>query len=232
VLDHPRGRLDEALLIAAEIRRHRLNTFLLPGRSCVSACSIMFLAGKIRYSGPGSEFALHPGVAVNLSEGHLSPISIAAILDWVATPESVQARIASSAPDWLYWFGVEDKSQLGIVAIEANDTAPAVVPLAYRSDKPTSAAKPNTPSHSRPKRPPAAPRRLASVAPDTNPPQAAGTVAVTQVLPIPASVRIVDLSTGLSGLFYEDWYWAAGGIEASNPGPFADLEKLVPANPD
>jgi hypothetical protein len=228
VLSHPKGRLDEAVLIAAEIRHHGLNTYLMPGPSCVSACAIMFLAGTIRFAESASRIAIYPRMRVNLGDGMTSRFTATAVLDWVAVPRSIQARITSS--DELYWLDHDEKSQLGIVAIDVGDPAGAVIPTAYRSDKRGAASKP-----SKPRRrliPSPEHKQLASVASDSTVPEAAGEGETKTFLSIPATFQIVDLSSGLSGVPYDDWYWAGHGIGVGTNSPLADLEKLVPEYPD
>jgi hypothetical protein len=58
-LDSIGGRIFEAQAIAAEVRQRRLNTYVTG--MCVSACTIIFLAGEARAATPNARIGFHRG---------------------------------------------------------------------------------------------------------------------------------------------------------------------------
>jgi ATP-dependent protease ClpP protease subunit len=57
ILDSPGGLVKEAMVISRIVKRHLLNTYTLD--SCVSACTIIFIAGEKRYVGESANLGFH-----------------------------------------------------------------------------------------------------------------------------------------------------------------------------
>lgn len=103
VLDSPGGVLDEGLLIAAEIRRRGLNTFIYGNRMCASACAMMFLSGATKYAKLGASIGLHSSSYIDGSLSAEGTAEMARYLVEIGTPMSLISRMASTAPYDMHW---------------------------------------------------------------------------------------------------------------------------------
>ncbi len=118
VLDGPGGILGEALLIAEEVRRRRLNTLVADNRSCASACAIVFLSGRTKYLGSGAAVGLH---SASFADGRADPKAteiMAAYLRQVGVPSSTLRNMARTAPSDIRWLTRAEQRAVGIRAYQ------------------------------------------------------------------------------------------------------------------
>jgi hypothetical protein len=116
VLDGPGGVLGEALLIAEEVRRRRLNTLVAANRSCASACAVVFLSGRTKYLGSGAAVGLH---SASYADGRADPEAtelMAAYLRQVGVPANTLRRMAQTAPNSIRWLTAAEQRAVGIRA--------------------------------------------------------------------------------------------------------------------
>jgi hypothetical protein len=114
VLDRTWGRADEALLIAKDIHRRGLNTFLYSTSKCFSLCALLFLSGKTKYVFDGARIAVD---AWTIRDGTTSELSaeITAHFAEVGIPADFIARISTLPPSDVLWLTADDRDALGIV---------------------------------------------------------------------------------------------------------------------
>jgi membrane-bound ClpP family serine protease len=114
VLDGPGGILGEALLIAEEVRRRRLNTLVAANRSCASACAVVFLSGRSKFLEAGANVGLH---SASYADGRADPEAtelMAAYLRQVGVPAGTLRRMAQTAPNRIRWLTRAEQQAIGI----------------------------------------------------------------------------------------------------------------------
>lgn len=201
VLDGPYGRTDEAVLIAAEIRRADMNTFISGRDDCGPSCALIFLAGRTKYAGEGARISVSPTGFVRPAQDR--QVSTGSVLQWLGVPETMRLQMASTAADELYWMREMDKAQLGIVT---------VTPGALDAVRHGKAARPNAPEAAKggalraPQIP--RPRPLADPPSDTAAPPTA-LPATMQELPHVRYLAVPDLLPGAGAAVSLRWPDAA-----------------------
>jgi hypothetical protein len=132
ILNGPKGRLDEALLIAAEVKDRRLDTVVL-GRRCTAACAIMFLAGTHKFAGIDTQIGWSTPPTVYVAEGVARLISAHAMLQWLGVPEDISSRSTSRDNGRTYYLNAADRAKLGVATVgqeggvSSTGTSPAQV---------------------------------------------------------------------------------------------------------
>src|SRR5687768_15276991 len=117
VLDSPGGRVDVALFIAVEISRRGLNTFVSGDRSCTSACTLMFLSGKTKYSLAGASMGLHSAAYLDGTPSEIGTFAMAQYLKAIGTPANLVERMETTAPGEMFYLTEADKKALNIVVL-------------------------------------------------------------------------------------------------------------------
>jgi hypothetical protein len=118
VLDGPGGVLGEALLIAEEVRRRRLNTLVASNQRCASACAIVFLSGRTKYLGTGAAVGLH---SASFADGRADPEAtkiMAAYLRQLGVPPSTLRNMERTAPNQIRWLSAAEQRAIGIRAYQ------------------------------------------------------------------------------------------------------------------
>jgi hypothetical protein len=119
VLDGPGGILGEALLIGQEVRRLQLDTMVGPGRSCASACAVVFLSGHVKYMANGASVGLH---SASYADGRADPEAtdlMARYLREMGVPNATLRRMARTAPKDIRWLTRAEQKAMGIRIVAA-----------------------------------------------------------------------------------------------------------------
>jgi peptidoglycan hydrolase-like protein with peptidoglycan-binding domain len=131
VLNSPGGAVDSALVIAQEVRRRGMRTYVPDGMGCYSACAYIFFAGENRIA--DGELGVHQ-ISQDMADIVLTQITIGDILD--ALDEfGVQHRVIShmlrTPPEDMYVF-----SRLELSDLDINRGEP--IRVAISTDEPVS----------------------------------------------------------------------------------------------
>lgn len=112
-LHSPGGQVYRGLEIARVINDLSLNTWITPGSECYSACSIAFLAGKLRLA--DGLLGVHQVSGVNddsLTQSVISDVFDA--LRQFGTPDALVSRMLRTPPHDIYVFSADELEDLGI----------------------------------------------------------------------------------------------------------------------
>ncbi len=114
VLSSPGGLVASALIVADDIHRLGMSTFIPEGLGCYSACAFIFLAGQSRVA--SGELGVHQ-MASEVPDPSGVQYSTADILDALAAfdvPPEVITRMLRTPNESMYIFTKEEVSSLGI----------------------------------------------------------------------------------------------------------------------
>jgi hypothetical protein len=114
VLASPGGLVASALIVADDVHRLGISTFIPEGMGCYSACAFVFLAGQTRVA--AGELGVHQ-MASEIPDPSGVQYSTADILDALATfdvPSEVIARMLRTPNDSMYVFTATEIEALGI----------------------------------------------------------------------------------------------------------------------
>ena len=114
VLDGPGGYLGEALLIGGEIRRLGLSTAVAPNGRCASACAVVFLSGRVKYMGAGSNVGLHSASYPDGRASREGTDLMAGYLRSIGVPRAILRRMAQTSPNQIRWLSGRDRRALKI----------------------------------------------------------------------------------------------------------------------
>jgi hypothetical protein len=120
VLNGPGGILEEAFLIAEEVRRRGLDTLVAPNGACASACAVVYLAGRNKYLGSGGAIGLHSASSADGRADAEATAIMAEYLSRLGVPQSTLRRMAQTAPSDIRWL---TRSELRAVGIRAYSSA-------------------------------------------------------------------------------------------------------------
>ena len=131
VLNSPGGAVDSALVIAQEVRRRGLKTYVPDGMGCYSACAYIFFAGENRIA--DGELGVHQ-ISQDVADIVLTQVTIGDILDALdefGVQHQVISYMLRTPPEDMYVFSHLELSELGInrgdpihVAIAPEDPTP------------------------------------------------------------------------------------------------------------
>jgi len=120
--DSPGGSVREALLLADGIERTEVPTIVGPGETCVSACFLIFAAGKKRFASREAYIGVHSVVIKGEGENVDAKGST---LDLARTatakfnvPPSIVGRMVATPPDKVYWLNRSDLAEMGVRIID------------------------------------------------------------------------------------------------------------------
>lgn len=118
VLQSDGGRVGEGHVMARVIRALELDTEVLAGGECASACAELFFAGRNLYAGSGAKVSGHrlsiDGKESRMTD-HLNRKYAEFMRDFGA-PADVVRKIMSTPPSKLYVLTQRDFDELGVVA--------------------------------------------------------------------------------------------------------------------
>ncbi len=114
VLNSPGGAGDSALVIAQEVRRRGMRTYVPAGMGCYSACAYIFFAGENRIA--DGELGVHQ-ISQEITDIVLTQITIGDILDALdefGVRHQVISHMLRTPPDDMYVFSRLELGDLGI----------------------------------------------------------------------------------------------------------------------
>ena len=113
VLSSDGGSMAGALLLADEVHRRGINTYIPPTYGCQSVCAFVFLAGVARVD--QGDLGVHHFYAGDTSAAsQLGVTDIMAVLAGFGTPQEVISRMLRTRADSMYIFNPEEIERLGI----------------------------------------------------------------------------------------------------------------------
>jgi hypothetical protein len=127
-LDSPGGSVQEALLFAEGIKKTGVPTLVGSGDKCVSACFLIFAAGKRRFSSKEAHIGVHSlvvkGEGENLdAKGSTLDLARTAT-EKFSIPPSIIGRMVATPPDKVYWLNRSDLAEMGVQIIDDKPTSP------------------------------------------------------------------------------------------------------------
>jgi hypothetical protein len=130
-LDSPGGSVREALLFADGVKGTEVPTIVGPGEKCVSACFLIFAAGKKRFASKEAQIGVHSlvikGQGENLdAKGSTLDLARTAT-EKFSVPPSIIGRMVATPPDKVYWLNRSDLAEMGV---QIMDDKPTVQPAA------------------------------------------------------------------------------------------------------
>lgn len=114
VLNSPGGAVDSALVIAQEIRRRGMRTYVPEGMGCYSACAYIFFAGENRIA--DGELGVHQ-ISQDVADVVLTQMAIGDILDALdefGVQHQVISYMLRTPPEGMYVFSHLELADLGI----------------------------------------------------------------------------------------------------------------------
>jgi hypothetical protein len=131
VLNSPGGAVDSALVLAQEVRRRGMRTYVPEGMGCYSACAYIFFAGENRIA--DGELGVHQ-ISQDVADIVLAQVTIGDILDALdefGVQHQVISYMLRTPPDDMYVFSRLEVSELGInrgdpihVAVKPDEPTP------------------------------------------------------------------------------------------------------------
>lgn len=113
VLSSDGGSMAGALLLADEIHRRGINTYVPPTYGCQSVCAFVFLAGAARVD-QGDLGVHHFYGGDSAATSQLAVTDIMAVLAGFGTPQEVISRMLRTRANSIYVFNPEEIERLGI----------------------------------------------------------------------------------------------------------------------
>lgn len=140
VLNSPGGAVDSALVVAQEVRRRGLRTYVPVGMGCYSACAYIFFAGENRIA--DGELGVHQ-ISQDVADIVLTQVTIGDILDALdefGVQHQVISYMLRTPPSDMYVFSRLELSELGINRGEPIRVAVTPDPPVAEPDMPAGAA--------------------------------------------------------------------------------------------
>lgn len=112
-LDSPGGLVYPALIIANQIHSAKINTWITGSSKCYSACSLVFLAGKMRLA--DGKLGVHQ--ISGLDDSSQTQVTLSDIYDSLSafrTPDKLISLMLRTPPGDIYVFSREELDQFGI----------------------------------------------------------------------------------------------------------------------
>lgn len=133
VLNSPGGAVDSALVLAQEVRRRGLKTYVPDGMGCYSACAYIFFAGENRIA--DGELGVHQ-ISQDVADIVMTQMTIGDILDALdefGVQHQVISYMLRTPPEDMYVFSNLELSELGInrgdpIRVALAPEAPAIDP--------------------------------------------------------------------------------------------------------
>lgn len=114
VLNSPGGAVDSALVIAQEIRRRGMRTYVPDGMGCYSACAYIFFAGENRIA--DGELGVHQ-ISQEVADVVMTQMTLGDVLDALeefGVEQQVISYMLRTPPDDMYVFSRREIGDLGI----------------------------------------------------------------------------------------------------------------------
>ena len=117
VLSSPGGSTRAAINIGKFLRLRALDTLVPEGQSCMSACGLIWLAGRTRYMGSTSQVGFHASYLMKGGEAVESGVANAIVGAYLANlglPDRVVVYVTQAPPDQINLLTRSDARSLGI----------------------------------------------------------------------------------------------------------------------
>ncbi len=114
VLNSPGGSVDSALVVAQEVRRRGIRTYVPEGMGCYSACAFIFFAGENRIA--DGELGVHQ-ISQDVADIVMTQMTLGDILDALeefGVQHQVVSYMLRTPPDNMYVFSALELGDLGI----------------------------------------------------------------------------------------------------------------------
>ncbi|MBK8082989.1 MAG: hypothetical protein IPK28_03650 [Devosia sp.] len=114
VLNSPGGAVDSALVLAQEVRRRGLKTYVPPSMGCYSACAYIFFAGSDRQA--DGELGVHQ-ISTDVADLVLAQATLGDVLDALhefGVRQQVISHMLRTPPEDMYVFSALELRELGI----------------------------------------------------------------------------------------------------------------------
>ncbi len=126
VLNSPGGMVDSALIMAREIRKLGLRTYVPRDMGCYSACAYMFFAGEERHA--AGELGVHQ-ISSDVADLVLAQTTLGDVLDALeefGVEQPVVSHMLRTPPGDMYVFSIDEIADFGINRGEPIELAVAV----------------------------------------------------------------------------------------------------------
>lgn len=150
VLNSPGGDVQSALLVAEEIHERKINTIIIEGSGCYSACALIYFAGAERVA--EGELGVHQiSGSVDVQSAQLNLSDIIEYLSKYGVSSEVITRMLRTPPDQMYVFSQDEIAALGINRVKMDEEprtaappprVPSIQPSAPAAASAAPAAKP------------------------------------------------------------------------------------------
>lgn len=114
VLNSPGGAVDSALVVAQEVRRRGMRTYVPEGMGCYSACAYIFFAGENRIA--DGELGVHQ-ISQEVADAVMTQMTLGDVLDALnefGVQQQVISYMLRTPPDNMYVFSELELGDLGI----------------------------------------------------------------------------------------------------------------------
>lgn len=120
-LSSPGGLVNEALVVAKRAHEMGVNTLIPEGEGCYSACSLIFLAGKVRIA--DGDLGVHQisSKSNDLSEGQVAISDILDVIGHFDVPNDLMVDMFRTPPDEIYIVPEDEKIRYGFFLRAANE---------------------------------------------------------------------------------------------------------------
>ena len=117
ILDSPGGMVHSALSIGARVQGLGLSTLVLENSECLSACALVFFAGRERlaYGDLGVHQISSPDGRGSLVAGQYALADVIEALDKYNVPSELVALMLRTPPDDIYVLSPDEKNRFGLM---------------------------------------------------------------------------------------------------------------------
>jgi hypothetical protein len=126
-VNSPGGLLQEAGRMADIIRIKNLRVIVRNDARCLSACFLVFAAGRERAVEPDAVIGVHSASEVGSTEtasSRLMTDTIARTIERYGVPRVIIDKMLATAPSKMEWLTLEDLGLMGVVILPVAKTAP------------------------------------------------------------------------------------------------------------
>ena len=141
ILNSSGGSVFEGTAIVNDILNYKLNTIVLDGDVCASACFALFAAGKLRMSYPNSKIGVHraslQGIDNDMARG--TSIDMLKLYSLLNVPDDIQLAMIKTEPNSIYWLNLAQKKKISYLQPNISEAKEVVEP--YVQPRNTTATK-------------------------------------------------------------------------------------------
>jgi ATP-dependent protease ClpP protease subunit len=127
-LSSPGGEVYSALVLAKQINRMGLNTVVLRGDACNSACSFLYFAGMNRISAGSVGVHQISSSSQNMDAGQVALADIIELMESFSVPNDVILKMLRTAPEDMHSYTSVELEALGLTGPQAAQSPPKLMP--------------------------------------------------------------------------------------------------------